>query len=104
MNAKLFEEMMDGFKEAIKYRKGQSARLRVSRFATARPKALRPSAIRRIRLTLGISQPQFAQYLGTSLGAVRSWEQGVRRPQSTALRLLTIAKKNPAALLVTARQ
>ena len=103
MNAKLFAEMMDGFKEAVKFRKGQNTNLRVSRFAIARAKYLRPAEIRKIRLTLGISQPLFAQYLGTSLGAVRSWEQGARRPQSTALRLLTIAKKNPAVLLESLR-
>jgi putative transcriptional regulator len=103
MNSDLFGRMMDDFKEAVKYRKGRTAHLRISRLATTRPKYLSPSDIRKIRRRLGVSQPLFARYLGTSLGAVRSWEQGARRPQSTALRLLTIAKKNPAVLLASLR-
>jgi putative transcriptional regulator len=60
---------------------------------------LRPKEIRKIRTGLGLSQADFAHYLGTSVACVRSWEQGMRRPKSAALRLLTIAKKKPAALL-----
>jgi DNA-binding transcriptional regulator YiaG len=41
----------------------------------------------------------FAQYLNVSANAVRSWEQGTRKPQQAALKLLVIAKKNPKALL-----
>jgi DNA-binding transcriptional regulator YiaG len=42
----------------------------------------------------------FATYLNVSPNAVRSWEQGTRRPRQAALKLLVIAKKNPKALLV----
>jgi putative transcriptional regulator len=95
----IFDELMEGFTEAIKYRKGlPNARVRVSRLASA-PKQLRPYEIRKIRMNLGITQLVFAEYLGTSVDAVRSWEQGARRPGSTALRLLTIAKQTPAVLL-----
>lgn len=98
MKAELFNEMMAGFPELIKYRKGESSKARVSRIAIT-PKQLKPSEIRKIRRRLRISQPMFAQYLGTTVSAVRSWEQGKRRPQRTALRLLRIARDNPAALL-----
>jgi DNA-binding transcriptional regulator YiaG len=57
------------------------------------------NATRSPRTALGLSQTDFARYLGTSVACVRSWEQGRRRSQSAALRLLTIAKKKPAALL-----
>lgn len=97
MKAELFNSMMAGFDEAIKYRRGQKARVRVARFSVSAP--LKPREIRKVRTTLGLSQMDFARYLGTSVGCVRSWEQGIRRPQSAALRLLTIAKKKPAALL-----
>lgn len=49
---------------------------------------------------LKASQALFATYLNVSPNAVRSWEQGTRRPRQAALKLLTIAKKNPKALLV----
>lgn len=98
MKAELFKEMMAGFNEAVKHRRGQKARVRVSRFSSD-VVALKPKEIRKIRLSLGLSQTDFAHYLGTSVACVRSWEQGMRRPHSAALRLLTIAKKKPAALL-----
>jgi len=98
MKASLFEEMMAGFDEAVKHRRGQKARVRVSRFSPA-VVTLKPKDIRKIRTTLGLSQSDFARYLGTSVACVRSWEQGIRRPQSAALRLLAIAKKRPATLL-----
>jgi putative transcriptional regulator len=98
MKAKLFNHMMSGFDEAVKYRRGQKARLRVARFSSVSP-VLKPKEIRKVRTTLGLSQRDFARYLGTSVACVRSWEQGIRRPQSAALRLLTIARKRPAALL-----
>jgi putative transcriptional regulator len=98
MKTKQFKFMMAGIEEAIKYRRGKKANVRVSRFLRT-SKQLKPLDIRKIRTTLGVSQVTFAQYLGTSVGTVRSWEQGVRRPQSTALHLLTIAKQKPALLL-----
>ncbi len=98
MKASLFKEMMAGFDEAVKHRRGRKARVRVSRFSPV-VVTLKPKDIRKIRTTLGLSQSDFARYLGTSVACVRSWEQGMRRPQSAALRLLTIAKKRPAALL-----
>jgi putative transcriptional regulator len=98
MKTELFNEMMGGFAEAIKYRRGEKANVRVYRFA--RPsKPLKPSDIRRIRTKLGFSQFVFAEYLGISVGTIRSWEQGVRRPQSAALHLLMIARQSPAVLL-----
>jgi DNA-binding transcriptional regulator YiaG len=42
----------------------------------------------------------FPTYINLSSNAVRSREQGLRRPQQAALKLLTIPKKNPKALLV----
>jgi putative transcriptional regulator len=98
MKDSLFTAMMAGFAEAAKHRRKQAARVRVSRFSSDVP-SLRPKEIRKIRTALGLSQTDFARYLGTSVACVRSWEQGMRRPHSAALRLLAIAKKKPAALL-----
>jgi putative transcriptional regulator len=98
VKAKLFNAMMAGFGEAIKYRQGKKTKLRVTRFMQA-SKPLKATEIRRIRETLGVSQYDFAQYLGSTLGAVRSWEQGARKPRSATLRLLTIAKDRPSVLL-----
>ena len=98
MNANLFDEMLSGFVEAKKYRAGRKTKLRVSRLAFP-PVEMRPAQIRRVRNRLRLSQPEFAEFLCTSIGTVRSWEQGSRTPHSSALRLLAIAKEKPALLL-----
>lgn len=98
MKEKLFAEMLKGIKEARKYVRGEKAKVRVTRLVEA-CEPLKPSEIRKIRVKLGITQVEFAEYLGTKVGTVRSWEHGVRRPRRTALRLLTIARRSPAALL-----
>jgi putative transcriptional regulator len=72
--------------------------VRVSRMAFE-PVVLKPVEIRAIRTRLDLTQPAFAEFLGASVATVRSWEQGVRKPQVSALRLLAIAKKKPTLLL-----
>ena len=43
--------------------------------------------VREIRESLGLTQKEFADTYGFSVGAVRHWEQGVRKPEK-ATRLL----------------
>jgi putative transcriptional regulator len=98
MNDKLFNEMIADFAEAKKHRAGKKSKVRVFR-AAFEPVELKPAEIRKVRVRLGFSQPQFAEFLCTSVGTVRSWEQGLRKPQKSALRLLAIVKEKPAVLL-----
>jgi putative transcriptional regulator len=95
----IFEELKEALQDAAAYECGEPVNLRVTRIP-ARPKPLSPKEVRRIRRSLKASQALFATYLNVSANAVRSWEQGTRRPRQAALKLLTIAKKNPKALLV----
>ena len=95
----IFEDMKEALRDAAAYERGESVDLRVTR-VPARPKEISAKEIRRIREALHASQPLFASYLNVSANAVRSWEQGVRRPRNAALKLLVIAKKNPRVLLV----
>jgi putative transcriptional regulator len=98
MNADLFKDMIAGFAEAKKYRAKRKTKLRIFRFAFE-PVKMKPAQIRRIRTRLQLSQPEFADFLCTSVGTIRSWEQGNRTPTRSALRLLVIAKQQPALLL-----
>ncbi len=74
-----------------------SHRSYTARAGQATPAAeLTPSEIRKVREMLGMSQPVFASVLSVSVNAVRAWEQGLRQPNGTALRLLAILRENPA--------
>lgn len=95
---KIFEELRESLVDARAYEHGEEVDLRVTHFA-APPKPMKPDEIRAIRKSLHASQSSFAHFLCVSPKAVQSWEQGLRRPQNTALRLLTIAKKNPKVLV-----
>ncbi len=95
----IFDDMKEALRDAAAYERGEAVNLRVTRIPS-RPKQISPREIRRIRQALKASQPLFAAYLNVSTNAVRSWEQGTRRPRQAALKLLMIAKKDPKALLV----
>ena len=95
----IFDDMKEALRDAAAYERGEAVNLRVTRIPS-RPKEISPREIRRIRQSLKASQPLFAAYLNVSTNAVRSWEQGTRRPRQSALKLLMIAKKDPKALLV----
>jgi putative transcriptional regulator len=95
----IFDDMKQALHDAAAYERGQAINLRVTRIP-ARPKPISPKEVRHIRHSLKASQALFAAYLNVSPNAVRSWEQGTRRPRQAALKLLIIAKKNPKALLV----
>lgn len=51
--------------------------------------------IARLRASLGLSQREFAQGFGVSLGTLRNWEQGRRQPEGPARVLLTVIRKDP---------
>ena len=55
--------------------------------------------VERAREKVGLSQADFARLLGVSVRTLQDWEQGRRTPSGPARTLLTIAYKNPKALL-----
>jgi putative transcriptional regulator len=57
-----------------------------------------------IREKLGLSQEKFAMMLGISVGTLRNWEQGRRRPDGPARTLLRVAAKHPVAVLDAVRE
>ena len=95
---KLFEPLKEALESALAYERGEKVDLRVTEIPQP-PKRLSPREIRKIRQSLNASQVLFAALLNVSHQAVQSWEQGLRRPQSAALKLLVLARKNPRVLL-----
>ncbi|MBF0571947.1 MAG: helix-turn-helix domain-containing protein [Candidatus Omnitrophica bacterium] len=49
-----------------------------------------PKAILRLRRKLKLSQAAFARFINTSVQTVQGWEQGIKKPSGTALKLLHI--------------
>jgi putative transcriptional regulator len=94
----VFDDMRQSLRDALAYERGQGVDLCVTKIP-ARPTAMRPEKIRQVRESLNASQAMFARFLCLSIKAVQAWEQGARRPQSAAQRLLDIAKRNPSVLL-----
>jgi len=94
----VYDDLRQALADVQAYERGEQVDLRVTEIPSP-PKPMKPEEIRKIRESVHASQAVFARFLCVSPKAVQSWEQGLRRPQSTALRLLSIAKKNPRVLL-----
>ena len=60
------------------------------------PRDYKPADVKRIRDSLGVSQPVFARMVGVSPALVRAWECGQRRPALIARRLLDRIAADPA--------
>lgn len=54
------------------------------------------------RRKTGLSQAQFAAFIGVSVRTLQGWEQGRKQPTGAARTLLAIASTNPKAVLAVA--
>ncbi len=86
------KEIIEGLEELKAWRQGK-VKLKVH--IVEMPKAADVPAI---RTELGLSQPEFAAFMGVSLGTLRNWEQARREPHGPARALLLVASKQPAAV------
>jgi putative transcriptional regulator len=93
MAKKLFDDIKAGLEDAIAIAKG-----------AADPAAYRvyvPSSIdvRAIRKRYGLSQAQFADRFGFTLGAIRDWEQNRRTPEGPTRAYFVVIDREPDAVL-----
>ena len=100
MSDEAFADLKSAMEDAVTFERGERRNLKVTRIhAPRRPKAMSPKDIARIGERLNCSQAVFAMMLNISPKTVQAWEQGSREPGDAALKLLTIAKNHPEALL-----
>jgi len=85
-------EIIQGLEELKAWRRGE---LKLTTHMVEMPKAADVPAIRK---ELGLSQPEFAGFMGVSVGTLRNWEQERREPHGPARALLLVASKQPAAV------
>lgn len=94
--------LLESLEEARAHRRGELKGVRVTRL-TARHADVTPApvydapTIAAVRERVGFSQQVFAQVLNVSPKTVQNWEQGIRKPDNAARRLLEIIDKHPEA-------
>ena len=86
------KEIIQGLEEFKAWKRGE---LKLKTHVVEMPRAADVPAIRK---ELGLSQPEFAGFMGVSLGTLRNWEQARREPHGPARALLLVASKQPAAV------
>lgn len=90
MSQSVFEDIKTGLAEAIAIARGEAAPARV----------YVPSSIdvRAIRRRAGLTQAQFADTYGFSIGAVRDWEQNRATPEGATRAFLIVIEREPEAV------
>ncbi len=96
MKKKLFDGLLQSMGEALEHARGKRE-LRTTVLPAA-PRPMSAADVRALRDALNASQAVFAKFLNVSPQLVRAWEANRRRPDGAALRLLEVAKRNPATV------
>ena len=92
LNDHEFAELNAGAEEALAHVQGKMVTLRTRSVPRRqKPSVFTPMRIRSIRRRLNVSQPVFAELLYVTKATACKWEQGLRKPSGSALRLLEIA-------------
>ncbi len=86
------KEIIQGLEEIKAWKKGKT---KLKTFTVELPRAADVPAIRK---ELGLSQEQFAHFMGVSVSTLRNWEQERREPHGPARSLLLVAAKQPQAV------
>ena len=87
MSDEMFAELLQSVKEAVLIEKGEIPPTRVFE--------IEPLDSAKIRSKTNKTQEEFASMLNISIGTLRNWEQGRRKPDGAALSLLKIVSANP---------
>ena len=98
MSDELFGELMLSLDQALKYSRGEQVNARETVLPAA-PEPLSRQEIIKLREQFNCSQAIFARLLNVSVKTLQAWEQGARKPSDAAMKLLTVAKHHPEALL-----
>ena len=89
--SKAFDSIRKGLREAITHQKGKPRGVK-----TYTPS---PIDVQALRKRIGLTQEEFAAKFSVSLGTLRHWERGDRKPHGPALVLLRVIEKDDRAVL-----
>ena len=96
MEDKLFEQLIESASQAAEIVRGERA--------PSRTYEVTSDIIREIRESIGLSQEKFAGLIHISVGTLRNWEQGRRRPVGPAAALLTAIRNDPERVVAALNQ
>jgi len=89
---RLADDIRASLHEALDYADGKRTKAVVHRITP------RDTDAREARMKLGLTQQEFASFIGTAVGTVRKWELGARRPSGAARTLIEVIKTEPKAV------
>jgi putative transcriptional regulator len=92
MTHRLADDIRASLREALDQAAGKQTKAIVHQVTP------RGTDAREARLKLGLSQREFAAFIGTGVGTVRKWELGARRPSGAARTLIEVIKTEPKAV------
>ena len=92
VKSRLADDIRASWLEALDYARGKKTGAILYRVTP------RATDAREARVKLGLSQREFASFIGTGLGTVRKWELGTRRPSGAARTLIDVIKAEPKAV------
>jgi putative transcriptional regulator len=95
--ASAFSKLKTGLEDAIAYHRG-AQQLTVRDVELKPPAPMGAKEVLAVRARLRVSQAAFARILNVSPRTVQAWGTNARR-RDAALKLLSVAKKNPEVLL-----
>ena len=87
MDDTLFQKLIESASQAAEIVRGERSPSRMFEVTS--------DVVREIRENTGLSQAKFAGLFHISVGTLRNWEQGRRRPDGPAAALLTAIKNDP---------
>jgi len=91
MKKELFAELLESVREGGEILRRERKAARTFRFDVP--------DVRSVREKSGLSQSRFAALMGISVGTLRNWEQGRRKPEGSARVLLRVVARHPEAVL-----
>ncbi len=82
--------ILEGLKDAVRHARGDGVRRDVSVIYVENP-----VDVKSIREGMGLTQREFADKFGFSIGTLQNWEQGRRRPAGVNRNFLKVIEKLP---------
>lgn len=91
----VFDKIKGGLEEAVAYERGELD-AKVTKVSVEPIRHYAADEIKDIRLSTGMTQVVFAEFMGVSVKTVEAWEAGRNQPIGSACRLLALTRADPA--------